>query len=101
MIQEKSTQTTFVMVPQDEWEDYKAVLLEIKGRVFEKSAEDFSNEILTSEEARKLLGVSHRTWQNYRSQHRINFSKSGRKIFVKRSDIMEFLSNNLIKRRIA
>lgn len=50
---------TALIVPPDEWEEVKKSLAEIKSRLAENSAEEFSNEILTSEEARKILGIVH------------------------------------------
>ena len=54
---------------------------------------------LTSEEARKILGVSSKTWQNYRDQGVIPFSQTGRKIYVLRSDLDNYLKSHRIKRR--
>ncbi len=89
---------TALIVPPDEWEEVKKSLAEIKSRLAENSAEEFSNEILTSEEARKILGICPRTWQLYRDKHLIDFSQIGRKVYVKRSDLNEFMANYSIKR---
>ena len=51
---------------------------------------------LTSEEARKMLNVSKATWQTMRDDRRIPFAQIGRKIYVKKSDIYEYLANHLI-----
>ena len=58
-----------------------------------------ADEWLTSEEARKILGVSSKTWQNYRDQGVIPFSQTGRKIYVLRSDLDNYLKSHRIKRR--
>lgn len=52
---------------------------------------DYTNDWVESQEARKLLGISARTWQMYRDKRVIPFSQFGRKIYVKRTDIEEFL----------
>lgn len=54
---------------------------------------------LESEDARKLLGVSPKTWQNYRDQRLIPFSQIGRKIYVSRADLDAFLRKHRIASR--
>ncbi|MBD5232255.1 MAG: helix-turn-helix domain-containing protein [Bacteroidales bacterium] len=46
---------------------------------------------LESEEARKLPGISPKTWQNYRDQRLIPFSQINRKNYVNQADIDNFL----------
>ena len=57
------------------------------------------DEWLTSEEARKILGVSPKTWQNYRDRGIIPFSQTGRKIYVLRSDLNNYLKSHRISRK--
>lgn len=57
----------------------------------DRQKEDLSAGWLESEDARQFLGVSHKTWQNYRDKRVIPFSQFGRKIYVKRSDLEDFL----------
>lgn len=52
---------------------------------------------IESEEGRKLLGVSSKTWQTYRDERVIPFSQFGRKIYVKKADIEAFLQSHTIK----
>lgn len=52
-----------------------------------RNASDLGAEWLESETARKLLGVSSKTWQNYRDQRAIPFSQIGRKIYVNRANL--------------
>ncbi len=54
-------------------------------------------EWLSSEEVKKILGVSAKTWQKYRNERRIPFSQFGRKIYVKRSDLEDFINSHCIK----
>lgn len=49
-----------------------------------------------SEKARKMLGVSKRTWQLWRDERRIPFSQFGRKIYVQMKDIEAFMMANYI-----
>ncbi|WP_303642638.1 helix-turn-helix domain-containing protein [uncultured Bacteroides sp.] len=51
---------------------------------------------MESEAARKLLGVSSKTWQNYRDQRVIPFSQIGRKIYVNRTDLDAYLRSHRI-----
>ena len=57
------------------------------------------DEWLTSEEARKILGGSPKTWQNYRDRGIIPFSQTGRKIYVLRSDLDNYLKSHRISRK--
>lgn len=56
------------------------------------------DEFVTGAEARKLLNVSASTWQAIRDQKRIPFSQIGRKIYVKRSDIINYLDSHIINK---
>ena len=56
-----------------------------------RNANDANCEWIESEAARKLLGISPKTWQNYRDQRLIPFSQIGRKIYVNRADLDTFL----------
>jgi len=53
---------------------------------------------IESGEARKILGISQKTWQTYRDKRLIPFSQFGRKIYVKRADICLFLERNRIEK---
>ena len=48
------------------------------------------NEYLSSKQVCEELGISSRTFQRYRDEHRIAFIQRGRKIYVKRSDLRAF-----------
>ena len=59
---------------------------------------DKGDTFLTSEEARKILNVSKATWQIMRDNRRIPFAQVGRKIYVKKCDIEEYLAKHLINK---
>lgn len=61
-----------------------------------RNAEDANSEWIESEDTRKILGVSPKTWQNYRDQRIIPFSQIGRKIYVNRADLDAFLRKHRI-----
>ncbi len=46
-----------------------------------------------------MLGISPKTWQNYRDQRVIPFSQIGRKIYVCRADLEDFMRSHYIKAR--
>ncbi|HAT62705.1 MAG TPA: DNA-binding protein [Prevotella sp.] len=86
-----------VMLPKDAWQDMASTLKEIKDVLETKKAEEVNNEWIGSAEARKMLGVSPKTWQNYRDNRIIPFTQFGRKISVKRSDLEAFMEAHYIK----
>ena len=59
---------------------------------------DKGDTFLTGEEARKMLNVSKATWQIMRDNRRIPFAQVGRKIYVKKCDIEEYLAKHLINK---
>ena len=79
-----------LLIPQEEWQSLHEKLDRLTNMV-EKTQRNPSNcDWLESEEARKLLGISPKTWQNYRDQRLIPFSQTGRKIYVNHADIDNF-----------
>ena len=69
-------------------------LKEMVGRLSEdQQKKGLTAEWLENEDARRFLGVSPKTWQNYRDKRVIPFSQFGRKIYVKRSDLENFLQS--------
>lgn len=95
-VNEASTMA-MVMLPQTEWEGMKSDLQELKELVRVKSSEELNAQWIESTEARKLLGVSQKTWQGYRDNRIIPFSQVGRKIYVRRSDLQNFLQSHYIQ----
>lgn len=69
---------------------------QIIGLITRRNADESNSEWIESDEARKLLGVSPKTWQNYRDQRLIPFSQVGRKIYVSRADLDAFLRSHRI-----
>ena len=82
---------TMVMVPEEELRNLHDTLEQIIDLITRRNVDDSSSEWIESEEARKLLGTSPKTWQNYRDQRLIPFSQIGRKIYVNRTDLDSFL----------
>ncbi|MGI5846896.1 MAG: helix-turn-helix domain-containing protein [Candidatus Cryptobacteroides sp.] len=85
------------IVPKSEIDAIASSIEEVKELIRGKAKEEVGNEWLESSEARKLLGVSQKTWQTYRDTRALPFSQFGRKIYVRRSDIEDFLLSHSIK----
>ncbi len=88
---------TMVILPQSALDELKADLVEVKQMIQNRNEDDFNGQWVESEEARRLLGVSPKTWQTYRDRRIIPFSQFGRKIYVKRASIEAFLESHTIK----
>ena len=86
--------TTMLLVPEEEWRNLHDMLEQIIDLITQRNVDDSNSEWIESDEARKLLGVSPKTWQNYRDQRLIPFSQIGRKIYVNRADLDAFLRNH-------
>lgn len=89
---------TMVVLPQETLDEIMDVVRRAADSQDAKSAAK-DDEWLTSEEARKILGVSPKTWQNYRDRGIIPFSQTGRKIYVLRSDLDNYLKSHRISRK--
>ena len=72
------------------------MLQELKELVRVKSSEELNAQWIESTEARKLLGVSQKTWQGYRDNRIIPFVQVGRKIYVKRGDLDKFMQDHYV-----
>ncbi len=88
---------SLVVLPESEWNGIKDLLNEVKDTLQTKSETEIKSMWLESNEARKMLGVSAKTWQDYRDKRVIPFSQFGRKIYVRRADIETFLDKHFIK----
>ena len=85
-----------LLIPQEEWQSLHEKLDRLTDIVEKTQRGSSSCDWLESEEARKLLGISPKTWQNYRDQRLIPFSQIGRKIYVNQADIDNFLLRHRI-----
>lgn len=88
---------SFVVLPESEWNGIKDLLQEVKDTLQAKSKTEINAMWVESTEARKILGVSAKTWQDYRDKRVIQFSQYGRKIYVRRADIEAFLQKHFVK----
>lgn len=90
---------TMIMVPEEEWRNLHDTLEQIIDLITRCNSDDSNCEWVESETARNLLGISPKTWQNYRDQRLIPFSQIGRKIYVNRADLDDFLRSHRIGTR--
>lgn len=95
----QSTAATMVVIPQEEWLNLHEKLDRLAELVTNRNADDRNSEWIESDAARKMLGISPKTWQNYRDQRVIPFSQIGRKIYVCRADLEDFMRSHYIKAR--
>lgn len=91
-----NTSTLLLVVPEEEWRNLHETLKHIMDLIARRNADDTNSEWIESEDARKILGVSPKTWQNYRDKRIIPFSQIGRKIYINRADLDAFLRKHLI-----
>ena len=89
-------QQAFVLLPKSELDAITRGLDEVKELIKGKAQEEAKGRWIESEEARKMLGVSQKTWQTYRDSRAIPFSQFGRKIYVKQADLDAFLDAHKI-----
>lgn len=95
-LQRPTPSMTMIMVPEEEWRNLHDTLAQIIDLITRRNADDSGSEWIESEDARKILGVSPKTWQNYRDKRIISFSQIGRKIYVNRADLDAFLRSHRI-----
>jgi excisionase family DNA binding protein len=95
-----NTQNGIVMIPYNLLEVFQEMSnkLERLNAIILKNTEE-EEEWLSGSEARKMLGISQKTWQTYRDRKYIPFSQYGRKIRVKKSDVEAYLMSHYIDKQ--
>lgn len=92
-------QVSLVVIPQQVWEGVNDTLQELMNILTSQREDTVNNQWIESTEARKMLKVSPKTWQTYRDERRIPFSQFGRKIYVRRADLENFMQQHYISAR--
>lgn len=87
---------SMVVLPEVAWQSITSEIASLKSILQRKLEEEVNGQWVESSEARKMLGVSSRTWQNYRDNRTIPFSQFGRKIYVRRADLEAFMQNHYV-----
>lgn len=87
---------TMVLIQKCELDELNANIKRLEKKLEEKDENSILEMYVDSEKARKMLGVSKRTWQLWRDGRKIPFSQYGRKIYVQMKDIEAFMKANYI-----
>ena len=87
---------TMILLPQSAWEGLNRKIDELATLVVNRNHSDKMSEWIESGEARRMLGVSQKTWQTYRDNRTIPFSQFGRKIYVRKADLEAFMQAHYI-----
>lgn len=89
--------TLHAIIPSDELNSLKSELSEIKTILSKKNVEIFKSTWIEGKEVPTLLGISSKTWQNWRDRRIISFSQFGAKIYVKMDDINQMLESHRVE----
>ena len=87
---------TMILLPQSAWEGLNRKIDELATLVVNRNHSEKMSEWIESGEARRMLGVSQKTWQTYRDNRTIPFSQFGRKIYVRKADLEAFMQAHYI-----
>ncbi len=85
-----------VMLPSKAIDSIMKQLEELKCLILKGEHSENNVELIDSKTTMKMLGISAKTWQEYRNKRIIPFTQFGRKIYVKRTDLEAFIENHRI-----
>ena len=93
-------ESVFSIVPQSKLDWIESVLQQVQQVINNNTrTSKLEDEWVSSEEARKVLGVSPKTWQSYRDKRLLEFAQIGRKILVRKSSLEAFLAEHTINKK--
>ena len=87
---------TMILIPKEDWDNLNRKVDTLMAMVKKRNYDELMEEWIDSEDARKILAVSRKTWQTYRDNRIIPFSQFGRKIYVKRGDLEKYMLSHRI-----
>jgi len=90
---------SLAVVPQGFLEQMEADINELKDLLRTKNEEEINSQWVESVKVPKILGISRKTWQTYRDKRLIPFSQISSKIYVKRSDLENFMESHYVGKR--
>lgn len=90
---------TLITIPQENWENLMSRIETLEDAISQRNKKELGEEWIDSVNVRKMLGISPKTWQMYRDKGLIPYSKIFNKIFVKRSDLEDFMMKHYIPAR--
>jgi hypothetical protein len=85
-----------MVVPSEFLQQVESDLQILKELMRTKNEEEINSQWIESVKVPKILGISRKTWQNYRDKRLIPFSQIGNKIYVKRADLEAFMNDHSI-----
>lgn len=86
----------FIVAQEAQYDELLEKVSRIENLILGQAKVEAEAQWLDSDEARKMLGVSSKTWQSWRDGRLIPFVQFGRKIWVKRADIESFLQSHYV-----
>ena len=93
-------ESIFAIVPKSKLDWIESVLQQVQQVINNNTrTSKLEDEWVSSEEARKVLGVSPKTWQSYRDKRLLEFAQIGRKILVRKSSLEAFLAEHTINKK--
>jgi len=88
---------TLNVVQQEDLQIFKAEILGTLARIEKKLTErDDKRDWLTENQAMEILDVSKSTIRNYRLNGMLPFSQIKNKIYIRRTDVNDFITKNYI-----
>ena len=84
---------SMMVVPSEFLQQVETDLQMLKELMRTKNEEEINSQWIESVKVPKILGISRKTWQTYRDKRLILFSQIGAKIYVKRSDLQNFMNS--------
>ena len=87
------------VIPRAFLEKMEADITELKELMRIKNEAEINAQWIESIKVPKILGISRKTWQNYRDKRLIPFSQISSKIYVKRSDLENFMESHYVEKR--
>jgi len=85
-----------MVVPSEFLQQVESDLQILKELMRTKNEKEINSQWIESVKVPKILGISRKTWQNYRDKRLIPFSQIGNKIYVKRADLEAFMNDHSI-----
>lgn len=83
-----------MVVIQDSEEFMRDLLAALDTKLDKKAKAEPTDEILTAKEAMEILHISSKQFYKLRKEGRIRFSQSGKKIYVRRSEIDRYINSH-------
>lgn len=86
-----------IIITKEELNNLQQDVSDIKSMLQKKPENQFRDAWIEGKKVPALLGISSKTWQNWRDKRIIPFSQFGAKIYVKLEDLNKLLDSNKIQ----